>query len=358
MDATTYEKEKRRILSTLFPYRILEKTDIMSHGNNLLEINGNEVEITPAVQSSIDKFIGVTRYMAEAMETTYGQKSLADLRNWFALAGNVEKARKIAVIADPHDCKVIGTAAIKKDVITPEAFFDFIELFMDRNGYYPSSVETGTNGVFGINITLKPHHEQTKSFGTDEEYLTNGLYFKWNLGELEAGNYIERLVCTNGATATFPQKMGIINDIAASSVKKLIEIPADQKAMNFNFEILQENALTAQRTVASLSEVKEANKLLLSMGVENAVAEEIAPIQYLMDLYEAAGYKVRHINRDLGAEFKSDILFWDLFNRLTNFASHTPHWEETDIRRHALMSKSFQFLNAPRDIQEYVSIFS
>ena len=358
MDSINYEKQKKEILSSLFPYRILEKTEIVSNGNNLLEINGNEVEITPVVQSSIDKFIGVTRRQAEAMENTYGQKSLTDLRNWFALAGDADEARKIAIIANPKERKVVGTSAIKKDVISPEAFFDFIELFMDRNGYYPDSIETGTNGVFGINITAKPHNEQLRSFGVDEDFLANGLYFKWNLGELETGNYIERLVCTNGLTATFPHKIGIINDVAPSSVKKLLELPENHNVMNFNFEILQENALIAQRTVASLSEVKEANKMLLSMGVENAIADEIAPINYLMELYETAGYRVRHIKRDIGSEYKSDILFWDLFNRLTHFASHTTQWEENDIRRHVLMSKSFQFLNTPRDIQEYVSIFS
>lgn len=358
MDSINYEKQKKEILASIFPYRILEKTEIVSNGNNLLEINGNEVEITPSVQTSIDKFIGVTRRLAEAMENTYGQKSLTDLRNWFALAGEVDDARKIAIIADPKELKVIGISAIKKDVISPEAFFDFIELFMDRNGYYPSSIETGTNGAFGINITVKPHHEQMRSFGTGEDFLTNGLYFKWNLGEMEAGNYIERLVCTNGQTASFPYKMGIINDVAASSVNKMLELPENHKVMNFNYEVLQENALLAQRTVASLSEVKVANKMLLSLGVEKSIADEIAPITYLIDLYESAGYKVKHKNRDLGAEFKSNILFWDLFNRLTHFASHTTQWEENDIRRHALMSKSFQFLKAPRDIQEYVNIFS
>ena len=358
MDSINYEKQKKEILASLFPYRILEKTEIVSKGNNLLDINGNDVEVTPEVQTSIDSFIGVTKRQAEAMENTYGQKSLTDLRNWFALAGDVDGARKVAIIADPKERKVVGTSPIKKDAISPEAFFDFIELFMDRNGYYPDAIETGTNGVFGINITVKPHNEQIRSFGADEDFLTNGLYFKWNLGELEAGNYIERLVCVNGQTATFPHKMGIINDFASSSVNKLLELPENRKVMNFNFEVLQKNALIAQRTVASLSEVKEANKMLLTMGVESSVADEIAPINYLMELYEAAGYKVKHIKRVQGSGYKSDILFWDLFNRLTHFASHNAQWEENDIRRHALMSKSFQFLNSARDIQEYVSIFS
>ena len=358
MDSINYEKQKKEILASLFPYRILEKTEIVSNGNNLLEINGNDVEVTPEAQTSIDRFIGVTKRQAAAMENAYGQKSLTDLRNWFALAGDVDGARKIAVIADPKEHKVVGTSPIIKDVVSPEAFFDFIELFMDKNGYYPSSIETGTNGVFGINVTVRPHREQLRSFGRDEDFLTNGLYFKWNLGELETGNYIERLICSNGLKATFPQKIGIIHDMESSSVKKILELPENNNVMNFNFEVLQKNALIAQRTVASLSEVREANKMLLSMGVENTVADEIAPIQYLMDLYESAGYKVKHQKREHGADFKSDIIFWDLFNRLTNFASHTTQWEENDIRRHALMSRSFQFLNATRDIQEYVSIFS
>lgn len=358
MDAFDYENQKRKILGSIYPYRILEKTEIVSAGSNLLEINGNEVETTPEVQTSIDKFIGLRKRQAEVMKNAYGQKSLTDLRNCFALAGELEGASKIAIIADPKEHKIVGTSAIKKDVITPEAFFDFVELFMDCNGYYPCSVETATNGVFGINLTVKPNQECIRSFGEDEDFLTNGLYFKWTLGELEAGNYIERLVCTNGSTATFPQKMGVINDISSSSLKKLLELPKDHKAMIFNFETLQKNALIAQKTVASLSEVKEANKILTAIGIQSSVAEEIAPITYLMELYEAAGYNVKHISREQGAGFKSNILFWDLFNRLTYFATHSDLWEENDIRRHVLMSRSFQFLTSERDIQAYVSIFS
>lgn len=358
MDSLNYEKQKKLILGSLHPYRILDKAEIVSNGNNFLRINGNDVEVTSEVQRSIDRFIGVSKRQAEAMKVTYGDKSLTDLRNWFALAGDIEGARKIALIADPKECKVVGTSPIKRDIISPDAFFDFVEIFMDRNRFYPHAIKTGVNGVFGINITLKPINKQIKSFGPNEDFLTNGIYFRWNLGELEAGNYIERLVCSNGQTATFPHKMGIIHDLATSSVNKLLQLPANQKVMNFNYEVLQKNALIAQKTVASLSEVNEANQLLVTMGVENNIAEEIAPINYLLDLYETAGYKVRHIKQEVATRYQSDILFWDLFNRLTHFASHTEQWEENDIRRHVLMSKCFQFLNKTRDIQELINIFS
>lgn len=358
MDNFIYEKQKKNILNSLFPYKVLEKTDILSKGNNLLEINGNEVSITTEVQRYIDRFIGVSKKQANAMLNTYGQESLTDLRNWFAMAGGWDGANRIAIIADPQEKKVTGISAIKKDVLSPETFFDFIEMFMDKNGYEPVKMQTGSNGTFGINVILKPLNSTIRSFGNNEDFLTNGIYFKWNLGELETGNYMERLVCVNGHVAAFPEKTGLINDFSMSSINKVLEIPKDNEMMNFNFEILQKRAKTAQSTVASVSEVKNANKILINLGVEKNLADVIAPYDDLKGMYESAGYMVETSKSVREERFKSDILFWDLFNRLTYFATHNQVWENDDIRRQTLMKKSFQFLNSERDIKEYVNIFA
>ena len=48
---------------------------------------------------------------------------------------------------------------------------------------------------------------------------------------------------------------------------------------------------------------------------------------------------------------------WDLYNRVTDYASNNEFWPETDNRRGALQSDALNFLMKKRDIQNYTDIF-
>lgn len=354
MDYQNYQAQKQKILESQFPYKVLEKGEIVNKGDNVLNIGGMDVPMTAGVQLAIDRFMGVAPRQVKAVEKSFSSKGSRDLRNFFALAGNVDNPQRIALIANPETRRIEGARTLRNEAITPEAFFDFAEMFMDRNGFYAESIRGGSNGIFGIDITLKPQHEEFGGFGPDDEFLKNGMYLHWNLGGIEAGSYIERLVCTNGATRTLPQKEGVIYELQPASVEKLLTIPDNKKLMSINWEKHIENAIIARSTVASLAEVQTANKLLKTTGVEPDIVEQIAPIAMLLEMYATAG---RKISLNQMKVYKSDINFWQLYNRLTHFASHNEQWTESDNRRNMLMGESMDFLLKKRDITEYVSIF-
>ncbi len=354
MDYQNYQAQKRKILESQFPYKVLEKGEIVNKGDSILNLGGMDVPIDSGVQLAIDRFMGVAPRQVKAVEESFGSKGSRDLRNFFALAGNVDNPQRIALIANPETRRIEGARTLRNEAITPEAFFDFAEMFMDRNGFYAESIRGGSNGIFGIDITLKPHHEEFGGFEPDDEFLKNGMYLHWNLGGIEAGSYIERLVCTNGATRTLPHKEGVIYELQPASVEKLLTIPDNKQLMNINWEKHLENAILARSTVASLAEIHTANKLLKTTGVESDVAEQIAPITMLLEMYAAAGIKMVPNQMKV---YKSDINFWALYNRLTHFASHNEQWAESDNRRNMLMCESMDFLLRKRDITEYVSIF-
>lgn len=354
MDSIEYEKKKNEIISSRFPFKVFDKSEIISKGHNRIDLNGIEIEINDMVQKEIDCFLGLTSRQVESVTATFGQKGIKDIRNYFALLGDRDYIGRIALIANAKTKEIITTRTIKKDPITVKDFFDFIEMFMDRNSYYPENIRVGYDGTFGINITLKPHHKQYGSLGDGDEFLTNGLYFKWNLNEIEGGNYIERLICTNGQTQEIPHKKGTINDFKPESIKRMLAIPENRHVMMINIDRLYHSASIARETFASLAEVMHAKKLLTDRKVDYSIAEEIAPSGLLVSKYEKAGIDIR---KSKGIDCKSDIYFWDLYNRLTQFATHTTLWKEDDLRRDDLMKESFSFLTRPRDIQKYISIF-
>lgn len=108
-----------------------------------------------------------------------------------------------------------------------------------------------------------------------------------------------------------------------------------------------------QTMTETLNEVKMANKLLTSLGVEEVEAEEIVPYAQLIDRYTAAGYDMKHTPL---AQCRSHINMWELLNRITYFASHNPIWSTEDNRRSALMTESSKLLIRPRDIKRYIDV--
>lgn len=354
MDSNQFQQRKCQILNDQFPYKVIEKANLHCRANNMIELNGLEIHVTPSVQSTIDRFVGLTTSQICAVEESFGDKGTRDLRNYFALAGNSNEQNQIALIANPESRTIEGATAIRHEVISPEAFFDFAEMFMDRNDFYPVSISTGLNGIYGVELTMKPHQEEFDGFGPDDEFLKNGLYMKWSLAGIEMGSYIERLVCSNGATRIMPRKEATIYDMMPNSATKLLELPNNKRLMNLNWERHLEAAIIAKKTQSSVAEVAFANKLLVRAGVEADIAEQIAPIAMLIQLYAASGYDTSRMKCN---RLKSDINFWELYNRLTYFASPTTTWSDSDIRRNKLMGDSMDFLTKKRDITEYLSIF-
>lgn len=117
---------------------------------------------------------------------------------------------------------------------------------------------------------------------------------------------------------------------------------------------MKEIAQTASQTPASLNEVYCGRKLLTRHGAPEDLAEQLMPYSRLLNQYEEHGYG-SHLKI---SKAKSDIMMWDLYNNLTEFASHNTLWDVNDNRRSSLMQQSVGLLQRKRDIQEYYDIFS
>ena len=183
--------------------------------------------------------------------------------------------------------------------------------------------------------------------------MTNGMWFRWNLGEVEAGNYYMRMICSNGHMVRSERKIAHSYQLNDTNISKMLALPRTE-FITAGFDKLRTNALLAMRTEASMGEVRMVDKLLSRYGVEQDIANEIAPYEQLLGMYQAAGYDVQYFPIN---QARSGINMWELVNRLTAFASHTPVWEAEDNRRSGLMMESVKLLNRPRDIKEYISIF-
>ncbi|MBO4961017.1 MAG: hypothetical protein J6C80_02110 [Flavobacteriales bacterium] len=353
MDSKSYTAWRDNFIASQLPYRIVEPQELISSGENTYLMHGLELEVEPNISEQIDAFIGVSPRQSKSVTDTFGANGIRDLRNYLALSNSVEKAGKLALIADPKERKIVGATHLKQEAIPAESFFDFLEMFMNDNGYMPDTFYTSGSLQGGVTVSLMPNTPNYNAIAEDEEFMTNGVWFRWNLGEVEAGNYYMRMICSNGHMVRTERKIAHSYQLNDTNVAKMLALPRTEFIMA-GFDKLRTNALLAMRTEASMGEVRMVDRLLSRYGVEQDIANEIAPYEHLLGLYQAAGYATQHFPIN---QARSGINMWDLINRITAFASHTPIWEVEDNRRSGLMMESVRLLNCPRDIKEYISIF-
>ncbi len=55
---------------------------------------------------------------------------------------------------------------------------------------------------------------------------------------------------------------------------------------------------------------------------------------------------------------KSGVDVWDLYNGVTEYATHNIDWKDIDVHRGFLQREAFRFLMAKRDIRTYQDIFT
>lgn len=354
MTTKEYQTTRDRLLATQEPFLVLNKEEVIAENQNTYRIGDLSVMVSDEVQDRLDQLIGLAPAQRKGLRETFGDNTMTNFRNSLAMSNCVKKPTKFALVANPSQLIVDGIVPLKGEAIPMGAFFDVVEMFADKHSYEIERIEHSDNGTYGITVRLLPVHAQYDAFFDDDEFLTNGYYMKWNLGEIELGNYYMRLVCTNGSMQLTQKALGHIHNLNDQQINYFINNTQKEGVIKHNLFSFKNAARQANETPASLAELYYAKRLLTRHGAPEDLAEQLMPYTRLLEQYAQAGYDCRHLNT---TQTKSDIMMWDVFNELTDFASHTPLWQPDDNRRSSLMQQSMSLLQRKRDIQPYYTIF-
>lgn len=353
MDTENYYQIKKEILDYPVCYRMVEAKNIVALGENHYSVGNATFEVPSEVAKEIDRFAGIKSGQTQIAHNSYGEQGVTNLRNFFGQAGG-HKDKHLVLAANTQRKQIVKAIPIKESMITPEEFFSFAEMFMDKNQYLPDKVEYATHDNNGISILLRPVKEQFMEFAPGDEFLANGLYLKWDPGEISLGNFYERLVCLNGATQVSYNSITRVNSPDVASLERLLNAESVSALLKANTKSMLLSARAAMRTKASVRELGSAVQLLNKHGVSHEEANLIIPYEQTKDQYKRAGFATdsQHM-----AQAKSESTMWELFNKLTYFATHNQIWSENDIKRSSLMESSMSLLMHERDIKEYYNIF-
>ena len=345
---------KNQVLSDRNPYRTVGREQLEYIGGNFYKVDGVEMEVTPEVASDLDAFIGLSSKQAKTVETASGETGIRNFRNYLASANSISRPMRLAIVGDRNTRRITKAVPLKGDLITAEAFFDFAEMFMDRNGYSSRSCMISSDSGAGFSIVLDSEFPEISAIVDGEDFLTNSIYLKWNPGEIELGHYYERLICSNGQVERIHSKDAVLNSLATEQVNKMLALP-DSKVMSRGFLQFRNVALLAMNTRTSMEELKYVSTFLEKFGLDAQEVEAVAPYRKELQEYAARGYD---IGRNNAATTLASMTVWNLYNSVTAFASHNDIWSESDSRRMALYEVAVQFLYRDRDIKNYIDIFA
>ena len=174
---------KNQVLSDRNPYRTVGREQIEHIGGSFYKVDGVEMEVTPEVASDLDAFIGLSRKQAKTVETASGETGIRNFRNYLASAGSISRPMRLAIVGDRDTRRITKAVPLKDELITAEAFFDFAEMFMDRNGYSSRSCMIGADTGAEFSIILDSWHPEILAIRNDDEgFLTNSIYQSWRFG--------------------------------------------------------------------------------------------------------------------------------------------------------------------------------
>lgn len=350
MDYQTFQQEKQNFMAQPFGYRDVAINEMTAIDDTHYSIGGTIVELSQSVADDMDHHYGIMSKQSINTRKTFGDSGITHLRNFIGQTGKQDN-RRLILVADTLQRQVTRIFQTKEQLIPPTSFFDFAELFMDENGYEPVALEydSGTE----ISLRMRPNNPIYLSFAPDDEFMSNGLWLRWNPVAIRFGNYYERLVCRNGATQVSNHQMMHANSLDDKNITRLLAINSDNNILKYNTNVMLENARLAMTTPASVHELGLASRALQLLGVDDEVVK-LVPFQENFDRYEQAGFPT-----DAASQRRSisNITVWDLFNRMTFFATHNEIWDNKNLNRSFLMSKSTDLLNQKRDIYEFNNIY-
>jgi len=321
-------------------------------GKNVYKVYGTEVLVNDFVSHELDTLIGLAPKQRKVVKAASGETGLRDFRNYLATASSFTKPVAVALIANPSSRTVSGIVPIKQDVIPTDAFFDFLELFLERNRLVAVRHEAAYDAAAGLTVYMDSMDPIVKQIAPGEDFRVNSYFLRWNIGSIELGRYYERLICSNGQKETIRHSEARIHTLQTADVKRILEIPKKAELLEESFGRFRFKALEAMETRASMAELKTVSKKLDSYLVDTESSARIAPYAEELQVYADNGYDCSDL-RDM----KADMSVWELYNGVTDYASNTPLWDADDNRRGALQEEALSFLMKERDIKNYRDVF-
>lgn len=349
---TEFEIQAQQARERTLPHKTITLDRLHQIDGRLFDLDGMDVTLTPGAMDRLNTEIGISRSQLNVVRQASGDGADANFRNYMAMAQSITRQKEIVVVADPTTRTIVNLFVPRKQFIPLDQFFDFVSIFMENAGYTFERMVSSDSGTLDNIVYMQNEHPIIDSFAPDEDTVTNGAFIRWSGDAIELGNYFTRLVCTNGMTQTVERQRGVMHTFNPQEARRLIEMANDNQLAYNGFEHFRQKALQAIDTYCSLRELRTISNRLTGPGakITQQIAEAIVPLREYDEHFTQRGIDTKRY----GSIIKTDITVWQLYNILTDFASHASTLHAGDALRHTVNTIAATFLNSTHDIKQYI----
>lgn len=353
MNNSDFQRSKQQFTQGLWPQKTIQLNELLHVGENVYSIGGTEIVASSVFTDTYDHIIGINQHQKKMVKDASGETGLTNYRNYINVASSIQKTKSVVVIASPESRELTDIIPLVDEYISPTLFFDFAEMMAEEIDYMISDAKFNNTGRPCITFTYTNPQSHPHSFGAGEDFLMDGFYLTWTPSQVELGHYYERLVCSNGQTVSEERKDAIVYNLSLNEIRRIIDLVKNKRFIANGIEQFGRLFTRASESRISLAEMGRAQKILIAEGVDREQAEKLIPYEDVRTSYEHAGYNERSKEHLM----KGEGTIWDVYNALTQFATHTPRWEHQDYRRVNVMNGAVSLLKKKPDIVNYIDIY-
>lgn len=318
---------------------------------------GREQRASPAFFNHLDSLLNVTFKQKQQVLMGAGQIGLARHRNNL-IASKFEASKKnIVVFGQKNERTLIGIQRVKESLIPSKSFFDAIETIQNTGDlavrYSYTNIGIHQN-VSPLTISVALIDEKfTQELVKNEAFRTKGVELTWTPTEIQATPFLERLSCTNGNIVTSKGTSEYLSTISPGEFSSFFE-KVREKFFNETRSLLGERIQLAMETKNSIREMAIAQEQLMSLGFSKQEADDKISMTHALSAYP----QLKSSNQYQASKFVGLGNHWDLYNVLTEAATHTKRRTKDDYGRRQVLVNAARFLFGKPDITHYEDAFS
>lgn len=332
---------------------------------NEIKIDGHNFPLSHDGYDKLRKLARVGKQFTNASERYVGEGTSVRVIDAMRSAISGSKDTALTVAIDKESNEIVNLEKAQTSFINAEAFADIAERIVER---YDLDVEHTTVGHDGnVNLALKNPSQIVSlndffNFAEDESYHC-GLSLDYELGNVGFANFLERIICTNGMSATLFEDELAVDSLHADSIARVFDYLDEASKTSFLGTQFAGTVKQASETPASVMEVLDARARLkkFSKGpTGDRKLESLFRYNEIWTAYEnEVGLNLDDLTQRQLRTAKTPHSIWDVVNHTTWVASNADEndgFQLEDDQRSTLMNVAGKKLTENRwDLDNVVS---
>jgi len=305
--------------------------------NTHIEIDGVAIELTDKAFAKLLGRLRIPKAFANRFSAGFGTDGLRQLVQMMKAAKSSNNDQSVTLLVDPSTRKITNILPAGYASISNESFFNFATRYIDQYGLGVTHV--GSNHG-GSQINCISPNTMFEIPGMKREIFQSGVTFRNTPDRgLEVSPFLNRLVCTNGITATTFQETYGLHSLDEKHIQEFNEHMIHLASTGFQPVGLADTIRKAANTSASLAEMQKAASAIMSVDerVDYDYIQRYIPINRAFNAYEMAGADPNTFTVNQLRNAKSGMSVYDMINGITNFASNDTRYKIESAKMGNLM---------------------